>query len=76
MKWCRVMYHQCNVWVIIFLKQTNDFHGFFSTSLLLQKIVWAAYLVGETMQIACIQGMNMRVYCRIQLLEAPMPSKD
>ena len=28
------------------------------------------------LQIACIQGMNMRVYCRIQLLEAPMSSKD
>ena len=28
MKWCRALYHQCNVWVIIFLNQAlNDFHG-------------------------------------------------
>ena len=42
------------------------------TSLLLQKIVWTACHVGET-----IFGCKLlRVYCQIQLPEAPMPSKD
>ena len=48
MKWFRGIYRQCNVWVNIFLKQAlNGFHSL-STSLLLQKIVWAACYVGDT----------------------------
>ena len=51
-----------------------------STSLLLQKIVWGACCVGETIfdckLLVFMHGMNMRVYCWIQLFEVPMPSKD
>ena len=50
-----------------------------STSLLLQKIRVGCLSCGLNhiwLQIACIQGMNIRFYCWIQLLEAPMPSKD
>ena len=79
MKWCRAIYHQCNVWVIIFLKQAlNDFHGSFYFPVTSKDSVGclSCGLNHIWLQIACIQGMNMRFYCWIQLLEAPMPSKD
>ena len=48
MKWCRMMTHQCNVWVNIFLKQAlNGFHGSFYFSVI-SKIAWAACCVGKT----------------------------
>ena len=79
MKWCSAMYHQCNVWVIIFLKQAlNDFYGSFYFPVTSKDSVGylSCGLNHIWLQIACIQGMNMRFYCRIQLLEASMPSKD
>ena len=47
MKLFRAIY-QCNIWVIIFLKQ--DLNGFvaLSTSLFLQKIAWASCYVSDT----------------------------
>ena len=66
------MYHQCNVWVIIFLKQAlNDFHGSFYFPVTSKDSVGclSCGLNHIWLQIACIQGMNMSFYCRIQLLD-------
>ena len=72
------IYHQCNVWVIIFLKQAlNDFHGSFYFPVTSKDSVGclSCGLNHIWLQIACIQGMNMRFYRPIQLLEAPMPNE-
>ena len=79
MKWCRAIYHQCNVWVIIFLKQAlNGFHGSFYLPVTSEDSV-GCLLCGWHhiwLQIAYIYRMNMGIFCPIQLLEVPMPSKD
>ena len=48
MKLFGAIYHQCNVWVIIFLKQALKGFTALSTSLFLQKIAWALCYVGDT----------------------------
>ena len=78
MKWCRTIYHQCNVLDIIFLKQAlNGFHGSFCFPLT-SKIAWAACCVDETIfGCKCLYSRDeYGASYWIQLLEVSMPSKD
>ena len=59
MKLFGTILHQCNVWVIIFLKQALNGFTALSTSLFLQKIAWASFMwVTPYLAVNCLYSWN------------------